>query len=132
MITLTNPVSVEFFDLMDDTVYFYLYEERKTIEKKYLDDREKAILQKLIDECLPYEIELIPAEEDSCDALAFRFSVFNDDAEQQEEWTLIRIADTDDPQAYDRTGQILSERFSEQYGSLTDACQPNWLMGKMA
>ena len=94
--------------------------------KEYLNEEEKATFQELLDLCPPYEIELIPGNGKACDALVFRFSVFNNTANQQEEWVLIRISDTDDQDRLSHTAAQLAEFF----GPLMQCEQPNWLCSR--
>lgn len=89
----------------------------------YLSDGEKEVFRKLIDQCFPYEIEEMPGDQETCTTLVFRFSVFNSDADRQEEWTLFRVDAAPDDPAYTTTISQLEDR----YGPLTQCDLPCWL-----
>ncbi len=90
----------------------------------YLNDDEKTLFQALLDLCPPYEIEQIPGTSETCMALIFRFSAFNQEKNCQEEWSYFRLADPPESSTF---GQTVSQ-LQEQYGELTACDIPRWLV----
>ena len=90
----------------------------------YLNDDEKAVFQSLLDIYPPYEIEQIPGSSETCTALIFRFSVFNQETNCQEEWTLFRLSAPPESPIFMQTVSQLQE----QYGELIPCRIPGWMM----
>ena len=90
----------------------------------YLNDDEKAVFRALLDLCSPYEIEQIPETYETCTVLIFRFAAFDQETNHQGEWTLFRLADDPESDAFQHT----SSQLQEQYGELITCEIPGWLM----
>ncbi len=93
---------------------------------RYLDNSERAVLQALLNECRPYEIEYVPDEQDQCGALVFKYTLFNEEEGMLEEMLLIRLSEPCDENANARMSSVLEERF----GSLKDSPQQGWMIAE--
>ena len=79
----------------------------------FFNAEEAAAFKGLTNLCMPYEIELLPGENGGCDALLFRFSTIDLEAEQIVEQLLIRAAGPAGSAACERTLEALAQAYGE-------------------
>lgn len=114
---VSTSSSLPYSDLLHDAQYGQEF-------VKYLSNEEKSIFQTLLDTCPPYEIELLPGNRDTCTALVFRFSSFDEEAERTKDQMLICLANDAGTFEYEKT----IAQLSEQYGLSSQCILLGWLI----
>lgn len=114
---VSTSSSLPYSDLLHDAQYGQEF-------VKYLSNEEKSIFQTLLDTCPPYEIEQLSGNRDTCTALIFRFSSFNEEAEQKKDQILICLTNDAGTVEYEKT----IAQLSEQYGLSSQCSLLGWLI----